>query len=204
MRLAAKVDSSNGVSGTPKQRAQLTGTAGEYFVAAELSLRGWLATVTIKNAPSIDVLAKHAQTGQTATIQVKTTSKQSGRFILSAKDEALAEGSDEWYVFVVLRPLGTRPDFYIVPRQVVSSYLYCVYREWHSRPDRQGRQRKHVTTRDINADHLGEYKENWTLLEQPATIAPFLGPDWWLEFAALWPRPEGYPGFPAAASAVSR
>jgi len=34
----------------------LTGAAGEYYVAAELSCLGWLATVTIKNAPGTDVL----------------------------------------------------------------------------------------------------------------------------------------------------
>ncbi len=170
----------------------LTGTAGEYLVAAELSLRGWLATVTIKNAPGTDVLAP---SGGTASIQVKTTSKQAGRFILSSKDEALAVGPDEWYVFVVLRPLGFRADFYIVPRQVVSSSLYCVYREWHSQPDKEGRPRKHVTTRDVNAANLGGYRENWSLLERPASEAPFLGPAWWLDFAAKWPRTEGYPGF---------
>ncbi|HSI36145.1 MAG TPA: hypothetical protein VK986_21355, partial [Tepidisphaeraceae bacterium] len=36
----------------------LTGAAGEYHVAAELSRRGRLATVTIKNSPGTDVLAQ--------------------------------------------------------------------------------------------------------------------------------------------------
>ena len=35
----------------PSRTTGLTGAAGEYYVAAELSRRGWLATVTIKNAP---------------------------------------------------------------------------------------------------------------------------------------------------------
>jgi hypothetical protein len=171
-----------------------TGTAGEYFVAAELSLRGWLATVTIKNAPGIDVLAKHPKSGQTASIQVKTTSKPSGRFILSAKDEELARGEDEWYVFVALKPLGERADFYVVPRNVVAGFVYCAYREWHSQPDRYGNLRRHVTTRDMQAAQLGRYQEEWSLLEAPASDAPFRGPDWWPELADRWPRSAGYPG----------
>ena len=33
----------------------LTGIAGEYFVAAELSLRGFMASVTLRNNESIDI-----------------------------------------------------------------------------------------------------------------------------------------------------
>ena len=36
--------------GARRPHTGLTGAAGEYYVAAELSRRGWLATVTIKNA----------------------------------------------------------------------------------------------------------------------------------------------------------
>jgi hypothetical protein len=36
----------------------LTGAAGEYYTVAELSRRGWLATVAIKNSPGTDVLAQ--------------------------------------------------------------------------------------------------------------------------------------------------
>ncbi len=32
----------------------ITGVAGEYFVAAELSRRGWIATLTLKNTPNIE------------------------------------------------------------------------------------------------------------------------------------------------------
>ena len=37
-------------------QTNLIGAAGEYYVAAELSRSGWLATVTLKNARGIDVL----------------------------------------------------------------------------------------------------------------------------------------------------
>jgi hypothetical protein len=52
----------------------LIGAAGEYYVAAELSRRGWLATVTVKNAPGTDVLAQRADTGRMFAVQTKTAS----------------------------------------------------------------------------------------------------------------------------------
>ena len=42
----------------PKLSSNDVGVAGEYLVAAQLTLRGWLATVTLKNSPGIDVLAQ--------------------------------------------------------------------------------------------------------------------------------------------------
>jgi hypothetical protein len=183
-------------------RSQLTGTAGEYFVAAELSMQGWLATVTIKNSPGVDILAKHPTSGQSAAIQVKTTSKVSGRFILSAKDETTAIGNDEWYAFVVLGAPNQRPRFYIVPRDVVAGYIYSRYHQWQSQPDRQGKPRKHIPTRDVNAAELGAYEDNWKLLEKPASEAAFLGTEVWVGLARRWPRQEGYPGFPPEAIAA--
>jgi hypothetical protein len=35
----------------PKPSPQLTGVAGEYFVAAELSRRGYIASITMRNSP---------------------------------------------------------------------------------------------------------------------------------------------------------
>jgi hypothetical protein len=52
---------------------QLTGAAGEYFVAAELSRRGWAASVTPKGVERTDVLAQHVDTGAVVALQVKTT-----------------------------------------------------------------------------------------------------------------------------------
>ena len=38
----------------------LSGVAGEYFVAAEMSRRGYIASLTLKNTRGIDVLAASA------------------------------------------------------------------------------------------------------------------------------------------------
>ena len=51
----------------------LTGVAGEYFVAAELSRRGFVASLTLRNTRGIDVLASNADATRSVGIQVKTS-----------------------------------------------------------------------------------------------------------------------------------
>jgi len=57
-----------------KQRAdsQLSGLAGEFFVAAELLRRGIQTSVTFGNAKAIDLFAHNPSTGDAFTVQVKT------------------------------------------------------------------------------------------------------------------------------------
>lgn len=51
-----------------------TGIAGECLVAVELSKRGWIAILTAKNTPRVDVLAARSSGDVQARIQVKTRS----------------------------------------------------------------------------------------------------------------------------------
>src|SRR5947207_13071177 len=52
----------------------LVGTAGEYYVCAELCRRGYLALLTPKNNPLFDVVATNADGTISVSIQVKTRS----------------------------------------------------------------------------------------------------------------------------------
>ena len=56
-----------------KPSSQLTGVAGEYFVAAELSRRGFIASITMRNSPGIDTLATDIRAKKAVTIQCKTS-----------------------------------------------------------------------------------------------------------------------------------
>lgn len=44
----------------------LVGFAGEYFVAAELSLRGYLASITLRNSRGIDIIASSSDASKRA------------------------------------------------------------------------------------------------------------------------------------------
>lgn len=51
----------------------LAGVAGEYFVAAELSRRGLIASITLRNTRGIDMVVTNASATRTVTIQCKTS-----------------------------------------------------------------------------------------------------------------------------------
>lgn len=54
----------------------LIGLTGEYFVAGMMSLKGWVASLTLKNYPSVDIFGLNPETKQNVNIQVKTTRNQ--------------------------------------------------------------------------------------------------------------------------------
>jgi hypothetical protein len=99
------------------------GTAGEYYVAGQLSERGWHATITIKNAQEIDVLAKHVAQGVAISVQLKATRGKQG-WMLGVKNEAPTALEHEWYILVALRGPDERPDFYMLPRSQVAARVW--------------------------------------------------------------------------------
>jgi hypothetical protein len=67
-------EESGGPSIAKKSPNNLVGTAGEYYVCAELCRRGYLALLTPKNNPLFDVVATNADGTTAVSIQVKTRS----------------------------------------------------------------------------------------------------------------------------------
>lgn len=49
----------------------LIGVAGEYYVAAELTMRGHIATITLRNSGGIDIIASNSDASKSVSIQVK-------------------------------------------------------------------------------------------------------------------------------------
>ena len=139
----------------------LAGVSGEYFVAAELSRRGYVASLTLRNTRGIDVLASNRDATKSVGIQVKTCQGVRATWIMNKKAEAdLAENL--FYIFVCLPESGP-PRFHIVPRAVVASYVRDSHREWLATPGRGGR--RHVDT-DMRTfqDLEGRYRDRWDLL----------------------------------------
>jgi hypothetical protein len=174
----------------------LTGAAGEYYVAAELSRRGWLATVTIKNAPGTDVLAQRVDTGAVVAIQTKTSS-DGNSFQLDKKCEVVAREMNEWYILVGLRAEGERPKFYLIPRNIIAGATYAQHVEWLQRP-REGRSVKDTARRALLAKYLAGYEERWDLLDRPADEAPLLISEWYTDCVRRFGLPPGHPGWPTA------
>src|SRR5207247_3558806 len=63
----------------------LTGVAGEYFVAAELSRRGYIASISLRNTRGIDILATNEAATRSITIQCKTNQSGARNWMLNER-----------------------------------------------------------------------------------------------------------------------
>jgi hypothetical protein len=187
----------------PIANTGLTGAAGEYFVAAELSLRGWLATVTIKNAPNTDVLAQKPRTGMIVAIQTKTAGV-GNEFQLRQKAEEVALAQSEWFVLVKLIEERTRPHFFIVPKNVVSGAIWASHRDYLKRPRAAGKVVKDTDKRALVAKRLEGYADRWDLLDHPANEAPLLIDKWYTDCVQRFGLPPGHPGWPGLSGSAPR
>lgn len=173
----------------------LTGAAGEYYVAAELSLRGWLATPTIKNAPGTDVLAQYREKGILVAIQTKTAS-MGNQFMLNEGIERPSSASNEWIVLVKLGKLGTQPRFFVVPHDHVAAASYAQHQRWLKTPGKNGQKHNDTSRRMLYANQFLNYEDRWDLLFQPTSDVPnLLGADY-AECIADWGVPSDHPGMP--------
>ncbi len=68
-----------------KLDSTLVGVAGEYLVAGELSLRGYIASITLRNSRGIDIIASNPDGTKSVSIQVKSNSKGENKWILNKK-----------------------------------------------------------------------------------------------------------------------
>lgn len=99
-----------------------TGIAGEFFVAAELSKRGWIATPTAKNTPNVDVLAARPTGDLHARIQVKPRTS-AYKYAHRVGREIKLVGDHDFLVLVDLGEAGDSPRFWIVPTRVAADLL---------------------------------------------------------------------------------
>ena len=139
-----------------------TGVAGEYFVAAELSRRGYVASLTLRNTRGIDVLASNADATKSVGIQVKACKGTKADWMLNEKAET-DSGTNLFYVFVMLPERG-EPSYYVVPGTDVAESVRKSHGLWLKTPRRDGKQHSVTNTIRRFADLDGKYKDKWNLL----------------------------------------
>ena len=142
--------------------SNLVGVAGEYLVAGELTLRGYLASITLRNSRGIDIIASSSDGSGSANFQVKTNSSGKTSWILNRKSEDFV-AENHYYVFVALTSLGSRPKFHIVPSRDVATYVRTKHGKWLSQPKRDGSPRKDSSMRKFD-DPENKYLERWNLI----------------------------------------
>jgi len=99
-------------------RSDLTKWSATFYVAAELSRRGFAVGLTHGNTQKVDILAVDETTGRTLAVDVKgVVGKNSwmlgGSIVEEVKDE------QNWFVVLVSLPKDERerPEFYVLPRE---------------------------------------------------------------------------------------
>lgn len=139
----------------------LSGISGEYFVAAELSRRGYVASVTLRNTKGIDILASNVNATKSVGIQVKTSQGTGKDWVLNKKVEN-ETATNLFFVFVRLNGLATA-EYYIVPRADVAVFARKTHEQWLSGKRRDGKPHKDGNMRKF-ADLEGKYRDRWDLL----------------------------------------
>lgn len=139
----------------------LSGVAGEYFVAAELSRRGYIASLTLKNTRGVDILASNLDATRSVGIQVKTNQSSGKEWMLNQKIETEV-ATNLFFVFVRLNELGS-PEYHVVAREEVSRTVRESHSRWISTPGMRGQARKETPMRKFR-DVENRYLGRWDLL----------------------------------------
>lgn len=114
-------------------KSQFVGTAGQFFVAYNLSIREINAAITLGNAPSVDLMASSADGKRTISIQVKTSRNayRQNRYGSEGYEWDVNKGvigkyhESFWYAFVDLREGEDtwNPQTFFVPSRWVAEFV---------------------------------------------------------------------------------
>lgn len=117
---------------------QNIGNAGEYYIAARLSAKNFIATITLGRAEKYDILAL-SPIGKLFKLSIKTKRLENTHdFTLSEKDEK-GQAKDFYYAFVRLNEFNKEPDFWIIPSKIVCSLVKKSHQKWTQTPGKNNR-----------------------------------------------------------------
>lgn len=145
-----------------KLNSVISGVAGEYFVAAELSARGYIASITLRNTKGVDILCSNEDATKTVAIQVKTNKGYAKDWILNEKCENYF-ADNLFYVFVNLNNAEKHPDYTIVPSKIVADDIRSNHKAWLDAPGKKGQAHNDGPNRKFR-DKEEKYLERWDLL----------------------------------------
>ena len=149
----------------------LIGSAGEYYVVAELLKRGIIAALVPRNAPSFDILA--TRKNQTVKIRVKTKSQEYSVWQWSTKkDSSIFRDLSKHRDFTVLVDLAMATKdlkFYIVSTYRINKWLNKDFEDWVNAPGKNNRphnpeNKKRNLSQEKYAQELDKCLDKWEKL----------------------------------------
>jgi hypothetical protein len=135
----------------------LSGVSGEYFVAAELSRRGYIASITLRNSKGVDILCSNEDASKSVAIQVKTNQGRGTEWVLNKKSEDHF-ADNLFYVFVSLNGNKTSPDYFVVPSKTVADFAKAYHKKFLSTPGHKDNPMRKFR------DTERKYQDRWDLL----------------------------------------
>ena len=135
-----------------QQEKILLSLSGEFAVASYLCLQGYVANLTLKNFPGVDIFVFNPRNKSNGAIQVKT--------ILGGKDYFLPENindADPPFVFVSFKTKDSLPEFFVVPAKRVAELSDWELKTWlEGHPNAKKEQ-----PRMISLSTIREFKGQW-------------------------------------------
>ena len=146
------------------------GLAGEYYVLAQLTSRGLIATLTLGNTKGIDILVTNQEANKLFKVEVKSTQSKISRSLLfsdkkqyqwtmSKKHEKIID-ENLIYCFVHFESVDKLPKFFLVPSKKVATYVENQHRKWLN--ERNGTDNPMRKFR-ILIDDPENFENNWSL-----------------------------------------
>ena len=158
----------------------LLSLVGEFSVAAQLCLRGYVANLTLKNYPGVDIFAYNPKTARSFSLQVKAALQKNDNsftathpfIIINATKDELDQALDarvkSTYVFVYVSSDKSSMEYFITPATDLKRMVKEEFTRWwdqaeHRRTLEELAKAKQVLA--ISITDLQSYKDRWDLLE---------------------------------------
>jgi hypothetical protein len=138
----------------PQIDKTLTGLAGEFLVAGHLCLKGYVASLTLKNYPKVDIFCLNPKNEKTAAIQVKTTRNGNAYYVPESIDD-----SKNPFVFVLIKPDET-VEFFVVPAEDMARLSVNERNEYLQTHPHAKREQPRM----LSVKHLDLFANRWDLL----------------------------------------
>ena len=150
-----------------RRDTNLMGAAGEHLTAGCLCRLGWAASITPQGYRDIDLVAvRDGDLQKTILVQCKAAEAGSSMWLNVSAEGPVRTPSNSWCVLISFKADPTaRPDFFVVPMQVIHVFAWAGFANAVKRGIEKGRSPKPVGRGALKARDFVGYQERWDLLD---------------------------------------
>lgn len=133
--------------------------AGQFYVAAELTKRGYIIGFTLGNAQETDILV-HSPNDNNFSVEVKSMKK--GNFWMYRKREVK---DNQYYIFTIIGDIDESPEFYILSSKEAMAEYDHYYKHIEDLRKKKGVPLNPKDNRwGAKSTDIKKYKDEWNKL----------------------------------------